>query len=319
MPLYSIIVPMYNEEENINNTMNSLRSHLANDCEIIIIDDGSTDDSVSILKKISSETSKIKLIEQTNSGVSSARNTGLKHATGDYVIFVDADDETDGVHLEDVIKEYGENDLICMNNYRNGMDSKQIKKVQQVKKNKNGIIIIDQLIRSEYINSIWNKIYKRSLLLEHKIEFSERISMGEDLLFNYKYLKQSDEFILVPFSSYNYKTSEGSLTQRFNLEKYKDLDKVYDYIKEDIKKSTREFEIDSTLSYLIEKRLFSEIKHRIDNDKLDKLEYLSLRKRIFDQSSASFLKHRLILRVTPYIVIKKLSQFYVKKIRSTSS
>ena len=89
---FSIIVPIYNTEEYIEECINSIRAQHYQHWELILVDDGSTDSSLTICKEIASLEPRIKLYHKQNEGVSSARNYGIKHITGDYLIFVDADD-----------------------------------------------------------------------------------------------------------------------------------------------------------------------------------------------------------------------------------
>ncbi|EDX36410.1 TPA: glycosyltransferase family 2 protein [Shigella dysenteriae] len=101
---YSIVVPLYNKSSYIKDTLESICHQLTIDTEVIIIDDGSTDDSVSIVEEFIHKYQQIKLFCFENKGVSEARNRGLKNANGDYVIFVDADDIINEGYVNDIIK-----------------------------------------------------------------------------------------------------------------------------------------------------------------------------------------------------------------------
>ena len=91
-PKVSIIVPVYNLENYIEKTIRSLQALTYNNFEIVIVDDGSTDSSLSIIKKMASEDSRIIFVSQSNGGAAKARNTGLSLATGEFITFVDGDD-----------------------------------------------------------------------------------------------------------------------------------------------------------------------------------------------------------------------------------
>jgi glycosyltransferase involved in cell wall biosynthesis len=106
----SVIVPVYNAEEYIGNTLDSIINQDFNSFELIIIDDGSTDKSMEIInKKLSLSAMDYKVIRQENSGVSSARNRGIDEASGDYLVFIDADDYVTGNHLSELYN--GETDF----------------------------------------------------------------------------------------------------------------------------------------------------------------------------------------------------------------
>lgn len=92
MAYISVIIPVYNCEKYLMDAVNSVRQQPVKDMEIILVDDGSTDTSGEICLRLAQEDKNIKVFSQTNKGASAARNTGLRHAAGDYVIFLDADD-----------------------------------------------------------------------------------------------------------------------------------------------------------------------------------------------------------------------------------
>lgn len=92
MPNLSIIVPVYNTEEFLSTCLNSILSQSGIDMEVIVINDGSTDNSLNIITQYANKDSRVKYFSQKNSGLSVARNTGLNLATGDYILFVDSDD-----------------------------------------------------------------------------------------------------------------------------------------------------------------------------------------------------------------------------------
>ena len=98
--LISIIVPAYNASKYIEKCLNSILSQTYKNFEIIVVNDGSTDNTLDILKKCSEQSDKIKIVAQKNKGVSAARNNGLEHAKGQYIAFVDADDTLEQEFLE---------------------------------------------------------------------------------------------------------------------------------------------------------------------------------------------------------------------------
>lgn len=100
-PLVSIIVPVYNTEKYIRECLNSLIQQSYSHIEIIAVDDGSTDNSLCLLKKLAAKDSRLKVFSQPNQGVSAARNLALSKATGTYVMFVDADDWIDSSTIEE--------------------------------------------------------------------------------------------------------------------------------------------------------------------------------------------------------------------------
>ena len=106
--IISVIIPVYNVENYIEKCLNSIVNQTYNNLEIIIIDDGSTDNSIAIAEKIAENDKRIRIISQVNQGVSSARNLGLDNASGEYILFIDSDDwldlETCKIALDTMIK-----------------------------------------------------------------------------------------------------------------------------------------------------------------------------------------------------------------------
>ena len=103
-PLVSIVVPVYNTEKYIRECLNSLIQQSYSHIEIIAVDDGSTDNSLCLLKELSAKDNRLKVFSQSNQGVSAARNLGLSKATGTYIMFVDADDWIDLSTIEECLQ-----------------------------------------------------------------------------------------------------------------------------------------------------------------------------------------------------------------------
>ena len=126
---YSLIVPLYNREDTIRACLDSLLSQTISDYEIIIVDDGSTDNSGKIADEYAQNHEKIKVIHKQNGGASSARNVGIDNASGEYILFPDSDDKYEKNLLDEVDKFYG-NDLIVFG--YNTVYSKVVEKTQIV-------------------------------------------------------------------------------------------------------------------------------------------------------------------------------------------
>lgn len=118
-PLVSIIVPVYNTEKYISQCMYSLIQQNYRHIEIIVVDDGSTDNSLSILNNISTTDNRLKVFSQSNQGVSAARNLALNKATGEFVMFVDADDWIDLSTIEECLQAIGDADVCFLHTYGN--------------------------------------------------------------------------------------------------------------------------------------------------------------------------------------------------------
>lgn len=211
----SIIVPIYNSERFIADCIESLINQTYQNIEIILIDDGSSDNSYEICKKYQSLDSRIILISQVNSGVSIARNKGIKVATGQHIMFVDSDDYVDKRLCELLISRNKEsrNDMVFCSYSRVNIKSKEINKLPRYNM-RNNISSLQDLGGSNfsffYLNLYFNspvcKLY-RSELVEN-ITFNSELSLGEDLLFNLDFLEKCDKISFVNEALYFYRIGE---------------------------------------------------------------------------------------------------------------
>ncbi len=204
----SIIVPVYNMEDKISRCLDSLINQTYKNIEIIVVNDGSTDNSLSIIKKYAQKDSRITLINQKNKGISAARNIALKKATGDYITFVDSDDFACLNMIEKLIKGVKGYD-ICVCNYYNYYDDCTQEKYYVGYKELFGGSLYDHPAMIRDIDyAPWNKIYKKELFddiefpIDTKYEdleailkvFSKakKINKIEDFLYNY-YINMNGE------------------------------------------------------------------------------------------------------------------------------
>ena len=215
-PLVSIVVPVYNVSHYIERCVTSLISQKYKRIEIILVDDGSSDNSGSIIDDFSQKDSRVKCIHKNNSGVSAARNTGIDAANGEYVMFVDGDDwvETDYVS-------YFVN-LVIQNKASIGMGTEYFtwKNAENDYEVKEEIISAEKATEDIYNDKIfvavWNKIYKKSLL--NKVTFSADIWYGEGMLFNIECLQLVDSVVIGNKKVYHQTFNPNSAMRNFNLE-----------------------------------------------------------------------------------------------------
>lgn len=202
---------MYNSAKYIDNCLESISQQSYRDFEVILVNDGSQDDTETICKKYIN--SQFKYFYIPNSGVSHARNYGLKQANGEYVCFVDSDDSLEIDYLETLYKGFtvGTNidfSLVGFNIY-----SEKGEKVVTYSSNeeKLALNLIEKVVnRDDYICALWNKMYRRLFLLENDIDFNELISNGEDYLFVMTCMVKAKNIYLSRGVGYNYNIRKGS-------------------------------------------------------------------------------------------------------------
>ena len=230
MNLISIIIPVYNAEKYINRCIKSIVNQSYQELEIIVVNDGSTDNSLSICETLATQDNRIKVISQDNGGVSKARNTGLRLAKGEYVMFLDSDDymlpdmcKT----MLDVLHSKQADCVICgIKEPEGGLWCPQ--------RNIDYLILEDfkrdfiYQLNTELLSPCWNKIFKRQLITNL---FNEEISFGEDLIFDLEYLNNCTRlsFITTPLV-YHEKQVVGSLVTKTGLQRLMDIEKIHQVI-----------------------------------------------------------------------------------------
>lgn len=226
MPTISIIVPAYNCEDTIKQCIDSIINQTSTDWELVIVNDGSTDKTKEICESYL-DSEKVFLYTQSNSGVSSARNLGVEHSTGDYLLFVDSDDSLLPDALS-IVKNTIKDADICYYNYQK-INSRNLVLVDYIENAsiidfKEFSSIFCELFESGYINPPWGKCYRRALIKER---FRNNINIGEDLLFNLNYIKQCSSISLVPHAIYNYREANSNSLSNNNKDKMDQLKNVY--------------------------------------------------------------------------------------------
>lgn len=239
-PKVSIIVPIYNVEEYLSNCIQSILNQTFKNFELILINDGSTDKSLDICMEYKNLDSRIVVIDKKNGGVSAARNAGIKIARGDYIAFVDPDDD---IHpnMYEILINTAINDnsdlVLCGIKYIN--ERNNTVENSMVWNDCDNIIyrgeIEDKFIRGILINRLGsgygyyssvNKLYKKELFFENKVQFDENKSHSEDAQLNFKLLEyiQSISFVKKPLYNYYIRNRE-SLSQYIRND-------MYEYIKD---------------------------------------------------------------------------------------
>ena len=203
----SVIIPAYNCEKYIVQCIQMIKAEMDNQTEIIVIDDGSKDNTLKLCKEY--ESLNIHIYHQENQGVSMARNNGIDKATGDYIMFVDADDMLVSGWFEN-IKPYlsGKYDIIYF-----GKDYKQesIPKEAVIK----NIFCVPNGNQTKYLASVWSKLFRKSLIVENKIRFDKQLINGEDLVFALECLLCSSTYTFVKAPIYSYFVNYESATHIF--------------------------------------------------------------------------------------------------------
>lgn len=211
-PLISIIVPVFNVEKYLKRCVDSIISQTYNNFELLLIDDGSTDNSGKICDDCASKDERIKVIHKKNGGVSSARNLGLDNASGEWITFVDSDDRLDKTALMCFIEESLQDDTFYVgqglrveNNELKYWPSRYYK----------GSVVLDSVDDYSLLDGIlvygtpWGKLYNSRIIKKFNIRFDNNLSIHEDHCFYFEYILHVKRIQVIDKVCYYYKV-EGS-------------------------------------------------------------------------------------------------------------
>lgn len=240
--MISIIVPVYNAEKYLGETIQSIMNQDYHDFELILINDGSKDRSLDICNEFAQKYSQIRVINQKNSGVSAARNRGLAEAKGEFIAFADADDLLEKDMLSVLIKcanEHGADVVSC------GAGLVEDGKIVKEEYGTNTLKTYDMnealkffLIGDKVNIGVWTKLFKKELISD--ITFSEDKKINEDKLFIFDALMKVNKFVVHDVTKYLYcKREESATTRAFDDRWFDSLD-IADEIFERIGKEKKE-------------------------------------------------------------------------------
>lgn len=227
---FSIIIPAYNAEEYIERCLDSVVNQLYDNYEIIVINDGSTDNTAEVIERKylkSGSERNIKLFTIKNAGVSNARNVGLREAKGEYVIFLDSDD---WIQPESLITLYqniiSSNCDILILNYLINWGGGKIKKSSFIKKEEiiSSECAINYFVSGKISNSPWDKVFRRSIVFDNNLKFPKDIKMGEDAVFVAQFLLYAKKIRLIDMAIVNYMQNTAGVTKSPNVQHLYQLD-----------------------------------------------------------------------------------------------
>lgn len=217
--IVSVIIPAYNVDKYISKCLNSVLEQSYQDIQIIVVDDGSTDRTLEIIKEYSSKDSRIIAIHKDNGGVSSARNKALEYATGEYITFLDADDALESDAIAILIKtiENSSADWVFAGYSRRDETGNRLTDyVFETGEFSFGTdldrtrFIIEKILPYRVGVEVWSKLFKSEIIRNNGLLFSEKCHIGEDYSFTIKYLMHISKIICISDRLYNYCIRENS-------------------------------------------------------------------------------------------------------------
>lgn len=208
--LVSVLIPVYNASAYLKQCLDSVVNQSYSHLQIVIIDDGSTDDSFVLCQEYANSDSRIELYHQVNQGVAFTRNNLLDKVKGEYVLFVDSDDWIELNMVEFLVKNAQNNraDILscgCVPAGGVSVDMSVTKETWNKEK------VVKEFLRHVIISgALWNKLMRTSIIKD--IRFDIRVSYGEDALFCWRILQRVDRVIITDAQLYNHRVIEGSLS-----------------------------------------------------------------------------------------------------------
>lgn len=250
----SVVLPVYNSETSIKKCIESVLNQSYRNFELIVIDDGSKDNSYGVCESILKNVENSCLLRQCNMGVSGARNTGLQYANGEFVFFIDSDDT---LH-KDCFQELMENnvfDLVACSFVRTNENKPIVfPDISTHLQLELGTILLNNL--STGFSYVWGKLFKRNIIHKNNILFSLNFSLGEDTLFVNQYLKHIQSIKLKSFLGYNYSVAKNKKGLSFQSVRFNYLENQLMQLINSYHDVEHEFNIDLSLIRLEIKQFF---------------------------------------------------------------
>lgn len=228
--MISIIIPIYNAEKDLDKCLSSLTRQTYLDYELLLVNDGSTDNSECVCRRYAKNDTRIKLINKENGGVSSARNLGLDQASGEFIVFVDADDWVAEDYLESLlsVQKSLRSDLV-VSNLIGVLNTGDVKYPRFEKEEliSNTNFTPSDLVddgRLKMYNAPYCKLFKADIIRERKLKFRNELRNGEDFIFVLEYALCCGRISFLNQYSYYYnRLSESSVTNRYYKNYYENL------------------------------------------------------------------------------------------------
>lgn len=312
--MVSIIIPAYNVENYIFRCIESCINQTYNNIEIIIIDDGSSDNTQSIIKKYIQKDNRIKYLFQENRGVSTARNKGLDVANGDYIIFLDSDDWLELNAVEYLLKKKEEylNCFITTNFRSVYLKNKKLeadKKLEERLELLSSREISSTFVLTKYrVKSSCYKLFSKKILDDNKIRFRENIYHGEDGLFVFEYLQHIEKVLYSTRQLWNILERPNSASRgKFNKKFFTAITAV-----EEMMKLVKN---DENLEKELKKYLYCRTKYvylnAIKDNFLNKNDEKILKNKIIQLEKLYFQDKKFLEKIKWYIGIR-LPKFFIK-------
>ncbi|MBU3142618.1 glycosyltransferase [Clostridium sp. CF012] len=256
----SLIMPVYNVEAYIEKCLCSALSQTLTDIEIIVVNDGSTDNSMKIVNSFASKYNNLRIINKENGGLSSARNSGLEIARGKYIAFIDSDDYIDKAMIEEMYASARDRqlDIVCCNLTKVDSEGTILGQEKNIV-DYDRIYNKDEVIRAYLTNNIpayaWNKLYSKSLFVQGNITYPEGM-LYEDIGTTFELFFKADRVGFIDEPLYSYVQREGAITKVPSFKAGRDIISTVNNIKSSLNESELYYKYEEVFQSFSLKYLF---------------------------------------------------------------
>ena len=240
--MVSIIIPVYNVEEYIEECLESILAQTYKDIELLVVDDGSTDNSLGLIRGYENKFKKIRIFTQQNKGVSEARNLTLNYASGEFVLYIDPDDFLEPVMIEKMVnkaQKYNSDITICgyyLYYSKDNANNKIFTYGINESKSLSSLEVIDMMLNYKLQGQLWNKLFKKELLINNNFKF-EPGRYIQDIFPVFKAVLKSNNIIFVDEPLYYYRQRMSSTVNKKSKKLAEDyfhaMYSIMNYIKEE--------------------------------------------------------------------------------------
>ena len=263
--LVSIIIPIYNSEKYLRECIESIKSQTYRNIEILCVDNGSTDQSLNILKECEKTDNRVKVLKINQKGVSKARNIGITNANGKYIMFVDSDDIIEKNTVEKLMNITISQDsdmVICTNNLINARGKERKLNFSIEYSNKDNLVQKEKEKTFEYMYKkgigiqIWNRIVKRKILIENNISFNENMTYDEDMFFSWECVINSSVINIINEQLYKYRLTKNSAIMKYHDNLYEKYEEAFTNIRKQLEiKDYNEKYIDEIINKIYDEKV----------------------------------------------------------------
>lgn len=218
-PHVSILIPCYNVEKYLPHCLDSIVNQSYNNLQIVLINDGSKDNTWQIMQEYARKDNRIEIYNQENQGVANTRNNLLDKVKGDYVLFIDSDDWCELDMVDFLVNKAltKQSDIVTCSMVKNDETVNKNEYNEEIWEQPKAIL--EFLRHFQFNGSLWNKLVKTSIL--HNSSFRKDIGYGEDALFCWEFLQSAKSIVMTNRQLYHYRMNNASIShQPFNIQKY---------------------------------------------------------------------------------------------------